>query len=72
MCALPQAAGPGLGKTGRLKLVVGLVGPFPPGADPDAYDRLRRRVLWRMPAGIYLLGSAAHGRRNLMTHNLAM
>ena len=49
-----------------------LVGPFPPGADPDAYDRLRRRVLWRMPAGIYLLGSAAHGRRNLMTHNLAM
>jgi len=72
VCALPQAAGPGLGKTGRLKLVVGLVGPFPPGADPDAYDRLRRRVLWRMPAGIYLLGSAAHGRRNLMTHNLAM
>jgi flavin reductase (DIM6/NTAB) family NADH-FMN oxidoreductase RutF len=25
-----------------------------------------------MPAGIYLLGSAAHGRRNLMTHNLAV
>jgi len=25
-----------------------------------------------MPAGIYLLGSAANGRRNLMTHNLAM
>lgn len=25
-----------------------------------------------MPAGIYLLGSAAGGRRNLMTHNLAM
>jgi flavin reductase (DIM6/NTAB) family NADH-FMN oxidoreductase RutF len=72
VCALPQAAGPRLGKTGRLKLVVGLVGPFPAGADPDAYDRLRRRVLWRMPSGIYLLGSAAHGRRNLMTHNLAM
>ena len=49
-----------------------LVGPFPPGADPETYDRLRRRVLWRMPAGIYLLGSAAGGRRNLMTHNLAM
>jgi len=49
-----------------------LVGPFPPGADPESYDRLRRRVLWRMPAGIYLLGSAAGGRRNLMTHNLAM
>ena len=72
MRALPQTAGPRLGKTGRLNLVVGLVGPFPPGADPDAYDRLRRRVLWRMPAGIYLLGSAAHGRRNLMTHNLAV
>ena len=49
-----------------------LVGPFPPGADPDTYDRLRRRVLWRMPAGIYLLGSAARRRRNLMTHNLAV
>jgi flavin reductase (DIM6/NTAB) family NADH-FMN oxidoreductase RutF len=48
------------------------VGPFPKGQDPDAYDRLRRRVLWRMPAGIYLLGSAFGGRRNLMTHNLAM
>ena len=49
-----------------------LVGPFPPGTDPGTYDRLRRRVLWRMPAGIYLLGSAAGARRNLMTHNLAM
>ena len=36
-----------------------LVGPFPPGVDPDSYDRLRRRILWRMPTGIYLLGSAA-------------
>jgi flavin reductase (DIM6/NTAB) family NADH-FMN oxidoreductase RutF len=49
--------------------VPGPVGPFPPGSDPEAYDRLRRRVLWRMPSGIYLLGTAAHGRRNLMTHN---
>jgi flavin reductase (DIM6/NTAB) family NADH-FMN oxidoreductase RutF len=49
-----------------------LVGPFPPGPGPEQYDRLRRRVLWRMPAGIYLLGSAAGGRRNLMTHNWAM
>jgi flavin reductase (DIM6/NTAB) family NADH-FMN oxidoreductase RutF len=49
-----------------------LVGPFPPGSDPESYDRLRRRILWRMPAGIYLLGSASGGRRNLMTHNLAM
>ncbi len=47
-------------------------GPVPHGADPDAYDRLRRRVLWRMPSGIYLLGSASGDRRNLMTHNWAM
>jgi len=49
-----------------------LVGPFPSGVDPEQYDRLRRRILWRMPSGIYLLGSAAQGRRNLMTHNWAM
>jgi len=48
------------------------VGPFPSGVDPEQYDRLRRRTLWRMPAGIYLLGSAADGRRNLMTHDWAM
>ncbi|MGH9106868.1 MAG: flavin reductase family protein [Acidimicrobiales bacterium] len=49
-----------------------VLGPFPPGADPASYDRLRRRILWRMPSGIYLLGSAAGGRQNLMTHNWAM
>jgi len=50
------------------------VGPFPPGADPDAYDRLRRRILWRLPMGIYLLGSASADRSqlNLMTLNWAM
>ncbi|HET9690050.1 MAG TPA: flavin reductase family protein [Acidimicrobiales bacterium] len=47
------------------------VGPFPPGADPAAYDRLRRRVLWRMPTGLYLLGSRAGSERNLMTLNWA-
>lgn len=50
----------------------GRIGPFPPGADPDAYDRLRRRVLWRLPMGLYLLGSRAGERRNLMTLNWAM
>jgi flavin reductase (DIM6/NTAB) family NADH-FMN oxidoreductase RutF len=35
--------------------------------DPDAFDRLRRRVLWSLPTGLYLLGSSAGGRRNLMT-----
>jgi flavin reductase (DIM6/NTAB) family NADH-FMN oxidoreductase RutF len=47
------------------------VGPFPPGVDPDTYDRLRRRVLWTMPSGLYLLGSRAGDRRNLMTLNWA-
>ncbi|MGH9303638.1 MAG: flavin reductase family protein [Acidimicrobiales bacterium] len=49
-----------------------MVGPFPAGADPETYDRLRRRVLWRLPMGLYLLGSAAKGRVNLMTLNWAM
>lgn len=49
-----------------------LVGPFPAGVEPETYDRLRRRTLWRMPTGIYLLGSISGPRRNLMTHNLAV
>jgi flavin reductase (DIM6/NTAB) family NADH-FMN oxidoreductase RutF len=47
------------------------VGPFPADTDPDAYDRLRRRVLWMLPSGLYLLGSRAGDRRNLMTLNWA-
>jgi flavin reductase (DIM6/NTAB) family NADH-FMN oxidoreductase RutF len=47
----------------------GLIGPFPPGADPEEYDKLRRRVLWTMPSGLYVIGSRAGGRRNLMTAN---
>ncbi len=49
-----------------------LIGPFPLGIDPVDYDRRRRRVLWRMPTGLYLLGSRAGTRRNLMTCNLAV
>jgi flavin reductase (DIM6/NTAB) family NADH-FMN oxidoreductase RutF len=49
----------------------GPVGPFPDGADPDEYDRLRRRVLWSMPSGLYVVGSRAGERRNLMTLNWA-
>ncbi len=45
------------------------VGPFPPGVDPDSYDRLRRRVLWMLPTGLYLLGSRSGERRNLMACN---
>jgi len=50
----------------------GPVPPFPEGADPDEYDRLRRRVLWTMPSGIYVVGSTDKGeRRNGMTLNWA-
>lgn len=45
----------------------GIVGPIPEGRDAETYDRLRRRVLWSLTNGIYLLGSRAGGRRNLMT-----
>jgi flavin reductase (DIM6/NTAB) family NADH-FMN oxidoreductase RutF len=48
----------------------GPVPPFPAGADPDEYDRLRRRVLWKMPSGLYVVGSTDKGsRRNGMTLN---
>lgn len=33
-------------------------------------DRLRRRVLWAMPTGLYVIGSRSGERRNLMTANL--
>lgn len=40
---------------------------------PDEYDRLRRRVLWTMPSGLYVVGSTdGADRRNLMTLNWAM
>jgi flavin reductase (DIM6/NTAB) family NADH-FMN oxidoreductase RutF len=48
-----------------------LVGPFPRDVDRDEYDRNRRRILWSMPSGLYVLGSAHSGRRNLMTLNWA-
>ncbi|HXW31738.1 MAG TPA: flavin reductase family protein, partial [Acidimicrobiales bacterium] len=32
---------------------------MPPGNEPDLYDRLRRRVLWAMPTGLYVVGSTA-------------
>jgi flavin reductase (DIM6/NTAB) family NADH-FMN oxidoreductase RutF len=42
-------------------------------ADPDdAYDRLRRRVLWKLPTGLYVVGARDGDRRNGMTLNLAM
>lgn len=44
-----------------------VVGPVPEGRDPEEYDRIRRRVLWSLPVGLYVLGSRAGTRRNLMT-----
>lgn len=41
-----------------------------PPAELD--DRRRRRVLWAMPSGLYVVGSTDGRRRNLMTANLAL
>ncbi|MGI8808538.1 MAG: flavin reductase family protein [Acidimicrobiales bacterium] len=49
----------------------GIVGPIPEGSDPEEYDKLRRRVMWSMPTGLYVVGSRAGERRNLMTLNWA-
>ena len=53
----------------------GPIGPYPPGVgsddEKDEYDRLRRRVLWTMPSGLYVVGSRARDRRNVMTLNWA-
>src|SRR3954447_25603645 len=52
---------------------VGAIGPFPAGVDgpeqQEEYDKLRRRVLWTLPSGLYVLGSRAGDRRNGMTTN---
>jgi flavin reductase (DIM6/NTAB) family NADH-FMN oxidoreductase RutF len=53
----------------------GTIGPFPAGVDTpeaqDEYDKLRRRVLWSLPYGLYVVGSRHGDRRNLMTLNFA-
>jgi flavin reductase (DIM6/NTAB) family NADH-FMN oxidoreductase RutF len=49
----------------------GPIGPFPAGVDPVEYDKRRRRVLWKMPSGLYLVGSRSGPERNLMTLNWA-
>jgi flavin reductase (DIM6/NTAB) family NADH-FMN oxidoreductase RutF len=54
----------------------GVIGPFPPRVDAndkarEAYDRDRRRLLWAMPYGLYIVGSRAGERRNGMTLNWA-
>jgi flavin reductase (DIM6/NTAB) family NADH-FMN oxidoreductase RutF len=55
----------------------GPVGPYPASvADTDEardeYDRMRRRLLWKMPSGLYVVGSTdGASRRNGMTLNWA-
>jgi flavin reductase (DIM6/NTAB) family NADH-FMN oxidoreductase RutF len=45
----------------------------PPEAGPhDDFDRQRRRVLWAMPTGLYVIGSRFEEHVNLMTANLVM
>jgi flavin reductase (DIM6/NTAB) family NADH-FMN oxidoreductase RutF len=48
------------------------VGPIPEGRDPEEYERRRRRVLWSMPTGLFVVGSRDGDRRNLMTANWVM
>src|SRR4051812_42260846 len=47
----------------------GPIPPFPEGVDHDEYDRMRRRLLWTFPSGLYVIGSRAGDRRNGMTAN---
>lgn len=51
------------------------IGPFPEGVETDEqreeYDKLRRRVLWKMPYGLYVVGSRSGIKRNCMTLNWA-
>ena len=53
----------------------GPIGPFPPSVQSDeereAYDKLRRRVLWTMPYGLYIVGSRSGVERNAITLNWA-
>lgn len=50
----------------------GAIGPIPEGVDQDEYDRMRRRVLWSLPTGLFVVGSRAGAQRNLMTCNWVM
>lgn len=53
----------------------GPIGPYPPGVEGDEarvdYDKLRRRVLWSLPYGLYVVGSRSGDERNAMTLNWA-
>ena len=55
-----------------MPLIHGIEGPIPPGRDAEEYDRLRRRVLWSLPTGLFVVGTRGGVRRNLMTANWVM
>lgn len=55
-----------------MPIPTGVAGPVPEGQDPDEYDRRRRRVLWSMPTGLFVVGSRSGTTANLMTANLVM
>jgi flavin reductase (DIM6/NTAB) family NADH-FMN oxidoreductase RutF len=42
------------------------------GNGSSEYDRQRRRVLWALPTGLYLIGSRDGDAVNLMTANLVV
>ena len=46
--------------------------PKTSSAPADEADRHRRRVLWALPTGLYLIGSRAGDEVNLMTANLVV
>ncbi len=46
--------------------------PGEPDAAPEDFDRHRRRVLWALPTGLYLIGSRHGDEVNLMTANLVV
>ncbi|MGI9621503.1 MAG: flavin reductase family protein [Acidimicrobiales bacterium] len=53
----------------------GPIGPYPAAVGTEEeqsdYDKLRRRVLWSLPYGLYVVGSRDGERRNAMTLNWA-
>jgi flavin reductase (DIM6/NTAB) family NADH-FMN oxidoreductase RutF len=53
-------------------MTVGEDGGSPRHDEHDEYDRQRRRVLWSLPTGLYLIGSRDGDAVNLMTANLVV
>lgn len=63
----PDTSGAGGPATGGPATGGPVTGPVPAGRDAVVYDRMRRRLLWSLPTGLYVLGSRSGEDRNLMT-----